>query len=497
MTEGTDPDGLARVREALVAEGGIDAAIPLLQQCAARLDAAALVTVVEASSGLGDLAPVVREAFYLLHQVFPVPVAREVVARLAPLIPDTEAVQNDLGFILHASGDPEGAGRAFGRAAALLEERVALHPLASTGLRIIHPGWLVGSLGEAVSRLGMIAKLRTLGMMAPWRLVLPAPREKIVNEPLLDLFSPYVTLVKEGDLLDKFQALAPDLALDTSSLPLVDGRFLYVHSAWRESERAWTDAGRGPLLTLPPDRIAAGRARLADAGLPEDAWFAALHVRDPGFHGAGEGRRRLDLAARDADLLTYLPAIERVTARGGWVVRLGGPAALALPPMPKMLDYAHSDIRSPELDVVLLASARLMIGTLSGPAHVASCFATPTIHTNGFPSNLVPTARDIWVPKLYRERASGRILSLAESISAPFRGEIRGSGFDDHGIDLLDNTAGDIAEATDEMLDRLEGRGPTDDPAVSEVFRRTDNIYIAPISARFLARHRTALLGLR
>lgn len=497
MTEGTDPDRIAEVRNALVAAGGIDAAIPLLQQCAARSDVAALVTLVEASAGLGDLVPVVREALYLLHQVFPVPVTREAVARLASLTPDTEAVQNDLGFVLHASGDPEGAGRAFGRAAALLEERVSRHPLASTGLRIIHPSWLIGSLGEAVARLGIIAKLRTLGMMAPWRLVLPAPREKIVNEPLIDLFASHVTVVKEGDLLAKFQALAPELALDTSSFPLVDGRFLYVHDAWRESERAWAEAGRGPLLTLPPERIAAGRARLVEAGLPADAWFAALHVRDPGFHGAGEGRRRLDLAARDSDLATYLPAVERVTARGGWVVRLGGPAALALPPMPRVVDYAHSDVRSPELDVVLLASARLMIGTLSGPAHVASCFATPTIHTNGFPSNLVPTRHDIWVPKLYRERASGRILSLAQSISAPFRGEIRGSGFDDHGIDLVDNTAEDLADAADEMLDRLEGRGPADDPAVREVFWQTSNVYIAPISARFLARHRSALLGSR
>lgn len=472
----------------------IAAAIGQLQEAAGRDDILALVAAVEAAAGCSDLAPVIREAFYLLHQVFPVPVARAAIARLAPLIPETEAVQNDLGFVLHASGDPEGATRAFGSAAALLEARVSRHPLAPTGLRIIHPNWLIGSLGEAVSRLGMIAKFRSLGLMAPWRLVLPAPREQIVNEPLLDLFAPHVTLVKEGDMLAKFQALAPDLALDTTSLPLADGRYLYVHAAWRESERAWADAGRGPLLSLPAERIDTGRARLAEAGLPGDAWFVALHVRDPGFHGAGEGRRRLDLSARDADLATYLPAIERVTARGGWVVRLGGPASLSLPPTARVLDYAHSEFRSPELDIVLLASARFMIGTLSGPAHVASCFGTPTIHTNGFASNLVPIARDIWVPKLYRERASGRLLSLAESISAPLRGEIRGSGFGDYGIELVNNTADDIAEAVEEMIDRLEGRAPADDPAVAEVFRRTDNLFIAPISARFLARHRQILL---
>jgi putative glycosyltransferase (TIGR04372 family) len=488
------PEGIVRLREALVAEGGIAATVPALQRCAAAGDLGGMVALIEAADGLGDLAPAIREIFYLLHQVFPVPATLAALRRLAPLIPDTEAVQNDLGFVLHASGDPEGAAEAFGRAAALLEERVARHPLASTGLRIIHPSWLIGSLGEAVSRLGMIAKLRALGLMRPWRLVLPAPREKIVNEPLLDLFAPHVTLVKEGDLLAKFELLAPDLALDTSSLPLVDGRFLYVHDAWRFAERAWAEAGRGPLLSLAPERVAAGRARLAEAGLPADAWYATVHVRDSGFHGAGEGRRRLDLAARDADLSTYLPAVQRVLDRGGRVVRLGGPSAPPLPAMPGVFDYAHSEVRSPELDVVLIASARLMIGTLSGPAHAASCFGVPTIHTNGFPSNLVPIAGDIWVPKLYRERRSGRLLSLAESISAPLRGEIRGSGFDDYGIDLVDNTAEDIADAVEEMIERLEGRPPADDPAVAETFRRTGNLFIAPISARFLARHRAALL---
>jgi putative glycosyltransferase (TIGR04372 family) len=497
MIEAPDPARVAAVREAMVAGGGIAAAIPLLQQCAVEQNAAALVTVVEAASGLGDLTPVVREALYLLHQVFPVPVTLEVIRCLAPLTPATEAVQNDLGFLLNTSGDPEGTTRAFATAARALEARVAVHPLAATGLRIVHPNWLIGSLGEMAIRLGSVAKLKALGLTAPWQLVLPAPREKIVNEPFLDLFAPYLTLVKDGDMLPKFEALAPDLALDTTSIPLLDGRFLYLQEAWREAELLWSEARRGPLLTLAADRIAAGRSALVAAGLPEDAWFVALHVRDPGFHGIADGRRRQDLALRDADLFSYLAAVERVVARGGRVVRLGSPAAPALPPLPGVVDYAHSDVRSPELDLVLIASARMMIGTLSGPAHVASCLGTPTVHTNGLASTLHGTAADIWLPKLYQEKSSGRILSLEESISAPFRGEIRGSAFVDHGIELVDNSAEDIAAATDEMLDRLDGRGVADDPAVADIYRRTETRYPAPISASFLARHRATLLGAR
>jgi putative glycosyltransferase (TIGR04372 family) len=497
MIEASDLAQVASVREAMIEGGGIAMAIPLLQQCAIEGNAGALATVVEAAAGLGDLGPVVREALYLLHQVFPVPVALATVRRLAPLTPESELVQNDLGFLLNTAGDRDGTSRAFATAARALEARVAAHPLATSGLRIIHPNWLIGSLGELAMRLGSLAQLRALGLTAPWQVVLPAPRADIVNEPFLDLFAPYLTVVKDGDLLSKFQALAPDLALDTTAIPLLDGRVLYLQEAWREAEIRWSAAGRGPLLTLSADRIAAGRARLAGIDLAESDWFVALHVRDPGFHGEADGRRRQDMAMRDSDLRSYLPALERVIARGGRVVRLGSPAAAPLPPMPGVIDYAHSTVRSPELDLVLIASARMMIGTMSGPAHVASCLGTPTVHANAFAGTLHGMAADIWLPKLYREKASGRILSLEESIGPPFRGEMRGSGFADHGIELVDNSPEDIAAAADEMLDRLEGRVPAADPAVAEIYRREGTLYPGPISASFLDRHRSVLLAPR
>ena len=471
----------------------VEAAIERLHAIAHRGDAAALIFEVEAKAIL-DPARILREGFYLLHQIAPVPATRSAIRRLSPLIPQTEAVQNDLGFLLHSAGDPEGASLAFGTAARLLEERVARHPLASTGLRILHPSWFLGSLGETAVRLNLLAKLTALGLMPARRVVLPAPRDAIVNEPLLDLFADHLTIVKDGDLLAKFQDLASDLALDLTSVPMADGRFLYVQEAWRAAEHAWAAAGRGPLATLPPSLLIAGRARLARIGLPADAWFVAMHVRDPAFHGEAEGRRRLDLAARDADVSTYLSAVERVVARGGYVVRLGSSTAPELPPVPGLIDYAHSEVRAADLDLVLIAAARCMIATLSGPAHVASVVGTPTIHTNGFASTLHATARDIWLPKLYRERSSGRTLSLAEMISSPFRGELRGSGFDDYGMDLVSNSPDDLAEATDEMLDRLEGRLPGDDPAIEAIFAETGNLFVSPISARFLQRHHETLL---
>lgn len=471
----------------------VEAIVERLRAIAIGGDLGVLLDEVEANLAV-DPTRILREAFYLLYELAPVHATRRAIARLMPLIPRTEDFQNDLGFLLLLSGDLEGANAAYGLGARLREERVARHPLASTGLRILHPSWFVGSFGEMAARLSAFAKFKALGMLPPWQVVLPAPRDAIVSEPLLDLFSPYLSIVKDGDLLAKMQAMAPDLSLDLTCLPLADGRCFFVQQAWRVAEKAWAEAGRGPVVSMSAERLAVGRAQLARIGLPADAWFVALHVRDPSFHGESHGRNRLDLASRDADVATYFQAIERVVARGGHVVRLGSPKAPALPAMRGLVDYAHSEVRSAELDIVAIASARAIITTMSGPLSVSTALGTPSVHTNGIASALGAGVRDIWVPKLLRRKADRRLLSLAEMLGAPFRGEIRGSAYEDYGIDLVPNAPEDIADATDELLDRLDGRPPRDDPEVEAVFARTSNVFTAPISASFLARHRSSLL---
>lgn len=470
----------------------VDAAIERLHATASRGDVRALVFEVEAKV-IVDPARILREAFFLLHQIAPVPDARAAIARLAPLIPGTEAVQSDLGFLLQVLGDPEGASAALEFAARGQEARAAAHPQA-LGRRIVHPTWFLGSLGEMAARLSTLAKLTKLGLLPRRTLELPAPPDAVVSEPLLELFADHLTLVRDGPRLAEIQALAPDLAIDPTFMPIADGRFLHAHDAWRMAEQAWAVAGHGSLLSLPQSRLSAGRASLARIGLPADAWFVAMHVRAPAIFGDDE-RRYEDVAALDADVETYLPAVERIAALGGYVVRVGTSEAPKVPKVSGLVDYAHSDIQSAELDLVATAAARFMIGTVSGPAQMASAFGVPVVRTNCLPANLLAAPRDIWLPKLYRRREDGHVLTLAEALSAPFRGALRGSGFADYGIDLVPNEAEDIVAACEEMLERLEGRAPPEDPATEAVFTRTANTLTAPISARFLERHRGELIG--
>src|SRR5256885_8476241 len=60
------------------------------------------------------------------------------------------------------------------------------------------------------------------------------------------------------------------------------------------------------------------------------------------------------------------PAVQEITRRGGWVVRLGDPTMEPFPPTPAVIDYAHSRLKSPATDVFLCGACRFFIGVASG-----------------------------------------------------------------------------------------------------------------------------------
>jgi hypothetical protein len=85
------------------------------------------------------------------------------------------------------------------------------------------------------------------------------------------------------------------------------------------THQRWSKEGWGPLFELPADVTARGWALLEKAGVPRGAWLVALHVRDIRWRGTTAGLQ----AIRNADTASYLLAIEEITRRGGFVIRMG------------------------------------------------------------------------------------------------------------------------------------------------------------------------------
>jgi putative glycosyltransferase (TIGR04372 family) len=116
---------------------------------------------------------------------------------------------------------------------------------------------------------------------------------------------------------------------------------------------------------------------MGQIGLPSNAWFVCLHVREGGFYNDG-----VEAYMRNASIRNYFKAIKVITDRGGWVVRLGDPTMTKLPEMELVIDYAHSQQKSDFMDLYLIKECNLYIGMQSGILDVAALFQKPMLIPN-------------------------------------------------------------------------------------------------------------------
>lgn len=188
---------------------------------------------------------------------------------------------------------------------------------------------------------------------------------------------------------------------------------------------------------------------LAKMGLPADAWFVCLHVREGGYLND-------QCAERNADISNYIGAIEEVTSRGGWVVRMGDATMKKLPVMEHVIDYPFTAAKSALMDVYLISECRAYIGMSSGIYEVAILFRRPIILTNMW-SWLFPFAQkkgDISLLKHVYSKSRGRFLSLRDWLAEPFAAHFFHAVGDDYVFH--ENDHGELRSAVREFFDRGE-----------------------------------------
>lgn len=309
--------------------------------------------------------------------------------------------------------------------------------------RFLSSPCLLHRIGHLAMEPDFLLKARALGFLPADGFAISTQGQTVVNPCLLDYWRQYldVTDAPAEGLIDSYPG---NLQVDIGGVP---------QGQWRSRDivqGAWEREGRLPLLTLTTEHWARGWATLAALGVPVFAWFVALDVREAGYLGSGYHDHR------NADVLTYLPAIDRIRARGGWVIRIGHPSTQPLPPLEGVLDYAHSALRSDWMDIFLLGDCRFLLGTNSGPICVSGAFGRPVCGTNWTPISMgALTGADLFIPKRYAQ--AGRVLSCQDVFASPARTFNDSAEYRAAGLTVIDNTAEEIAAVTDEMLDRLEG----------------------------------------
>lgn len=375
--------------------------------------------------------------------------------------------------LLVGLGRFERAMQVFAQGNALRQKKAARLGVDRRKVRFLDPIW-VGAFGH-LAQLDYLLKLNILeGRASKDTILYIPPNTPVVNRCLLDLWRPFLNVVEnEADLpmpLEKLTALT----FDYLAPQLPDGSTVYMWELAGKTYRRWFDEKRAPLLTLPSDIAEKGRAVLREARMPADAWFVVLHVREK-----SSKKNHVELHnVLNASIEDYIPAIQEITKRGGWVVRMGDPSMRPLPEMERVFDYCHSKVRTDWMDIFLCASATFFVGTSSGPSYVPLIFGVPSVLTNWWPPAQRPLPpHDIYVPKWYRRISDNKRLSLTETLREPF---CICNSMDylskAKGVVVEDNSPEDIRLATLEMFEQIEGMVcETEDDVILQ--KNADRIY--------------------
>lgn len=213
-------------------------------------------------------------------------------------------------------------------------------------------------------------------------------------------------------------------------------------------------------LSFTPEEEQRGRDSLSGLGIPEGAPFVCFMARDSAYLDAtfpDSNWQHHDY--RDSTIQNYLPAVEELSSRGYFAVRMGSVVKESLTASnPMVIDYATNG-RTDFLDIYLSTNCQFFLTSGTGIDALTTMFRKPIACVNfailGFVHAWGPN--DLFIPKKLWLRKESRFLTFREVLDSGAGGLFRTEQFDQMGIDLIENSAEEITGLAVEMKERLTG----------------------------------------
>jgi putative glycosyltransferase (TIGR04372 family) len=319
-------------------------------------------------------------------------------------------------------------------------------------IEFVWQGMATGSFGNHYALHGLI-EANILGLREPKQIVmLKDYNSKLTNPTLFEYFRPYIKVIENDFERRNLLGLERLLMLPLGAcLPLADC-CLFLDLARNRIEQEKKTLKISPLFELSQKHYEKGQKLLAKLGIPRDAWYATLHVREATYRG--ESTSKTNENFRNANIEDYYDACVEITKNGGWVFRMGDPTMSRMRPIPGVVDYAHSNFRHHFLDVFLAATSRFCIGTASGYFRVPQMFGVPVILTNC--AHYMPafslTDRDILLPAKLKKTNDNSYCNFGEMFLPPYNLFASDLVFRKNNILPIPNESQEILASVKQML---------------------------------------------
>lgn len=283
--------------------------------------------------------------------------------------------------------------------------------------------------------------------------------DRVCNQQLIDMYKRHMVC----DITNR-------RILDALHMPLARrSRFFRDANWWGDVHKPLQNISNDDLyLTFTPQEREYGRKLEAEMGLHD--WWVCLHARDNSYLKTVDNKVNWQYHNfRDCDIKTYMLGAGQIQQAGGQAVRMGAIVSEPLSVDAPAIDYACRH-RSDFGDIWLLANCRYLLGSCTGVTQVATVFGVPIAIANWTHLEFITCFRegDIMIPKGVWSVADKAFLTLPQILHLRVGRYIRAEQYAKAGLELVDNTAAEIAALSVEMLMRLNGDWRDTDEQVAQ-----------------------------
>lgn len=217
-----------------------------------------------------------------------------------------------------------------------------------------------------------------------------------------------------------------------------------------------------PTLQFTREEEDFGWSELLKLGIKRTDWFVCFYARDSEYLAQQFGCAKKDWAYhdhRDADIESYVPAMQYITTQNGYALRMGAivQKPLTVQSNPRIIDYA-SNYRTDFLDVFLAAKCKFFVGSPAGIISVSVMFGVKILSTNHIPFGYTCQGSEVVIlPKKYKNKLSEAWVSYSKIIRIGLAEANFKKRYDEANLEVVNNSSQEITDAVIEMNDVLNG----------------------------------------